>query len=166
YPATPDQADGHVPAATPPADPTRARPGTPPGARAPRSDHRPMRGLRARAPPCGAAWRQRVHFVACGSGHEARPEYKVAPSPALASRCYASRVPVVSSPAPTVALACPDCRGALAGEPLRCAGCGRVFEAQDGIPVLLPGSLLGDAEQRQHALYAAVAHEYDDVCPR
>ena len=46
------------------------------------------------------------------------------------------------------------------GEPLRCAGCARVFEAQDGIPLLLPSSLLGDTEQRQHALYAAVAHEY------
>jgi len=65
-----------------------------------------------------------------------------------------------------VALACPDCRGALAGEPLRCAGCGRVFETQAGIPLLLPRSLLGDTEQRQHALYAAVAHEYDDVFPR
>src|SRR5260370_35435326 len=26
--------------------------------------------------------------------------------------------------------------------------------------------MLGDTEQRQHALYAAVAHEYDDVFPR
>ena len=32
--------------------------------------------------------------------------------------------------------------------------------------MLLPSSLLGDTEQRQHALYAAVAHEYDDVFPR
>ena len=38
-----------------------------------------------------------------------------------------------------------------------------MFDSQDGIPILLPNSLLGDAEQRQHALYAAVAHEYDDV---
>ncbi|HLZ31719.1 MAG TPA: class I SAM-dependent methyltransferase [Chloroflexota bacterium] len=75
-------------------------------------------------------------------------------------------MPVISSPPPTVALACPDCRGALTGEPLRCARCGRVFETQDGIPLLLPSSLLGDTEQRQHALYAAVAHEYDDVFPR
>jgi SAM-dependent methyltransferase len=30
----------------------------------------------------------------------------------------------------------------------------------------LPSALLGDTEQRQHALYAAVAHEYDDVFPR
>jgi SAM-dependent methyltransferase len=37
---------------------------------------------------------------------------------------------------------------------------------QDHIPLLLPSSLLGDTEQRQHALYAAVAHEYDDVFPR
>ncbi|MGI9146483.1 MAG: class I SAM-dependent methyltransferase [Chloroflexota bacterium] len=54
----------------------------------------------------------------------------------------------------------------LAGEPLRCVGCGRVFDTQDGIPLLLPSSLFGDTEQRQHALYAAVAHEYDDVFPR
>src|SRR5205823_11727124 len=72
----------------------------------------------------------------------------------------------VSSPTPTVALACPDCRALVTGEPLRCAGCARVFDAQDGIAVLLPTSLLGDAEQRQGALYAAVAHEYDDVFPR
>jgi SAM-dependent methyltransferase len=30
----------------------------------------------------------------------------------------------------------------------------------------MPMSLLGDTEQRQHALYQAVAHEYDDVFPR
>jgi SAM-dependent methyltransferase len=41
-----------------------------------------------------------------------------------------------------------------------------VFETQDGIPVLLPRQMLGDTEARQHALYAAVAHEYDDVFPR
>jgi len=65
-----------------------------------------------------------------------------------------------------VDLACPDCRDVLAGDPLRCAGCGRAFESENGIPVLLPSSMLGDTEQRQHALYAAVAHEYDDVFPR
>jgi SAM-dependent methyltransferase len=54
----------------------------------------------------------------------------------------------------------------LDGEPLRCAGCGRAFTSEKGIPVLLPSSMLGDTEQRQHALYAAVAHEYDDVFPR
>ena len=32
--------------------------------------------------------------------------------------------------------------------------------------MLLPRGLSGDTEQRQHALYAAVAHEYDDVFPR
>ena len=63
-------------------------------------------------------------------------------------------------------LACPDCRGVLAGDPLRCAGCGRVFARENGIPVLLPSSMLGDTEQRQRALYTAVAHEYDDVFPR
>ena len=38
----------------------------------------------------------------------------------------------------------------------------------DGIPELLPKNFEGngDTEQRQHALYAAVAHEYDDVFPR
>lgn len=66
-----------------------------------------------------------------------------------------------------MALACPDCRGALDGEPLACAGCGRTFTTSaEGIPELLPTSLLGATEQRQHALYAAVAHEYDDVFPR
>jgi SAM-dependent methyltransferase len=75
-------------------------------------------------------------------------------------------VPIVSSRSPRVALACPDCRAAIDVEGLSCTGCGRLFEAYDGIPVLLPSSLLGDIEQRQHALYAAVAHEYDDVFPR
>jgi SAM-dependent methyltransferase len=79
---------------------------------------------------------------------------------------YPLRVPVTSSPSPTVALACPDCRSALSAAPLHCDGCGRSFDLQDGIPLLLPSSLLGDTEQRQHALYAAVAHEYDDVFPR
>src|SRR5438132_4322997 len=75
-------------------------------------------------------------------------------------------VPVVLIPTPRVALACPDCRGALEEEPLRCAACGRVFEIRNGVPELLPRTLQGAAEQRQHALYAAVAHEYDDVFPR
>jgi SAM-dependent methyltransferase len=75
-------------------------------------------------------------------------------------------VPIVSSRAPEIDLACPDCRGSLAREPLRCRLCGRVFDTDNGVPVLLPSSLLGDTEQRQHALYAAVAHEYDDVFPR
>ena len=75
-------------------------------------------------------------------------------------------VPLVSSPPPTVALACPDCRAAIQDEPLRCQGCGRAFDTENGIAVLLPSSLLGDTEQRQHALYTAVAHEYDDVFPR
>ena len=63
-------------------------------------------------------------------------------------------------------LACPDCRGAVDPQSWRCAGCQRTFETHAGIPVLLPSSLLGETEQRQHALYAAVAHEYDDVFPR
>jgi SAM-dependent methyltransferase len=75
-------------------------------------------------------------------------------------------VPVVLTPSPRVALACPDCRGALEGEPLRCTACGRVFTMGHGVPELLPLTLQGDTEQRQHALYAAVAHEYDDVFPR
>jgi SAM-dependent methyltransferase len=49
---------------------------------------------------------------------------------------------------------------------LTCAQCGRVFPTENGIPILLPSSMLGDTEQRQHALYNAVAHEYDDVFPR
>jgi SAM-dependent methyltransferase len=75
-------------------------------------------------------------------------------------------VPVITPPSPSVALACPDCRGAISGEPLRCEACGRVFNTVDGIPELLPKTLHGDTEHRQHALYAAVAHEYDDVFPR
>jgi SAM-dependent methyltransferase len=82
-----------------------------------------------------------------------------------ASVDYPWGVPVLSPP-PTVGLACPDCRGVLDGQPLRCSGCGRQFATQDGINLLLPSSVLGDTEQRQHALYAAVAHEYDDVFPR
>jgi SAM-dependent methyltransferase len=75
-------------------------------------------------------------------------------------------VPIVSPPGPRVDLACPDCRGAVDGQPLRCAACGRVFATTQGIPELLPSSLFSDTEQRQHALYTAVAHEYDDVFPR
>jgi len=77
-------------------------------------------------------------------------------------------MPIVSTPAPRVALACPDCRGAVNSESLQCAGCERVFTVSNGIPELLPSDLLNesDTEQRQHALYAAVAHEYDDVFPR
>jgi len=74
-------------------------------------------------------------------------------------------MPVVSSP-PVITLACPDCRAALHPEPLRCESCGRDFDVDDGIPVLLPKAVLGDTETRQHALYAAVAHEYDDVFPK
>jgi SAM-dependent methyltransferase len=75
-------------------------------------------------------------------------------------------VPVVTPPPPTVALICPDCRAPLETEHWRCPGCGRTFETQQGIPVLLPANLFDDTEQRQHALYDAVAHEYDDVFPR
>jgi SAM-dependent methyltransferase len=77
-------------------------------------------------------------------------------------------MPIVWTPAPRVALACPDCRGSVNAESLQCAGCGRVFSVSNGIPELLPSNLLGesDTEQRQHALYAAVAHEYDDVFPK
>jgi SAM-dependent methyltransferase len=79
---------------------------------------------------------------------------------------YACGVPIVVAPPPGVALACPDCRGRLDGEPLNCSECGRVFSVEVGVPVLLPSSMLGTTEQRQHALYSAVAHEYDEVFPR
>src|SRR5207248_5411581 len=49
---------------------------------------------------------------------------------------------------------------------LRRAACRRGCARANGIPVLLPSSMLGDTEQRQRALYTAVAHEYDDVFPR
>jgi SAM-dependent methyltransferase len=77
-------------------------------------------------------------------------------------------MPIVSTPAPSVNLACPDCRGAVDADSLECAACARVFTTSNGVPELLPKDLLGlaDTEQRQHALYAAVAHEYDDVFPR
>jgi SAM-dependent methyltransferase len=74
-------------------------------------------------------------------------------------------MPVISTQPPTVALRCPDCFGDIS-EGLTCAGCGRAFESENGIPLLLPSALLGDTELRQHALYDAVAHEYDDVFPR
>jgi SAM-dependent methyltransferase len=75
---------------------------------------------------------------------------------------------VVSLPPPTVSLACPDCRAPLEPTPLRCTACRRVFDSHDNIPILLPRNLLDehDIETRQHALYAAVAHEYDDVFPK
>jgi SAM-dependent methyltransferase len=66
-----------------------------------------------------------------------------------------------------VALACPDCGTRLEDEPtLRCPGCHRTFEYEQGIPLLLPKPLLDSSEARQHALYTEVAHEYDDVFPR
>jgi SAM-dependent methyltransferase len=77
-----------------------------------------------------------------------------------------AEVPIVSPPPPRVSLACPDCRGGIDDEP-RCTACGRPFSTSpEGVLELLPKDLLGDTEQRQHALYAAVAHEYDDVFPR
>jgi SAM-dependent methyltransferase len=79
---------------------------------------------------------------------------------------YSAAVPVVASAPREVGLACPDCRGVLDTAALECASCGRQFERQAGIPLLLPGNLPEHAEQRQHALYTAVAHEYDDVFPK
>jgi SAM-dependent methyltransferase len=66
-----------------------------------------------------------------------------------------------------VALACPDCGTRLEPEAtLACPGCHRTFDHEQGIPLLLPRSLLDSTEARQHALYTEVAHEYDDVFPR
>jgi SAM-dependent methyltransferase len=75
-------------------------------------------------------------------------------------------VPVVAVPPPAPALACPDCRTTLDPDALRCDACGRTFETDHDIPLLLPRRLLLDPETRQQALYSAVAHEYDDVFPR
>jgi ubiquinone/menaquinone biosynthesis C-methylase UbiE len=71
---------------------------------------------------------------------------------------------LVKAPAPK--LSCPDCRTSLAAVPGTCTGCGRSFELYEGVPVLLPKELADDTEERQHALYNAVAHEYDDVFPK
>jgi SAM-dependent methyltransferase len=49
---------------------------------------------------------------------------------------------------------------------LNCPGCQRVFQHEQGIPLLLPRALLDSTEARQQALYTEVAHEYDDVFPR
>ena len=75
-------------------------------------------------------------------------------------------MPISSTPPPTVDLICPDCRGDIDPESWRCESCARVFEVRDGVPELLPSAPAGETEERQHALYAAVAHEYDDVFPR
>jgi SAM-dependent methyltransferase len=77
-------------------------------------------------------------------------------------------VPVVLTQPPSVPLICPDadCRGAVDTQTWACEQCARQFEQVDGVPLLLPSALLGDTELRQHALYANVAHEYDDVFPR
>ncbi len=69
---------------------------------------------------------------------------------------------VVCAP-PRVQLVCPDCRAAVAEETLVCSGCGRGFERRDGVPLMLPRIFPGETEERQHDLYNAVAHEYDDV---
>lgn len=65
-----------------------------------------------------------------------------------------------------IQLSCPDCRGPVDGDPPCCADCGRVFDVVDGVPVLLPSTLLDTTEAHQHELYNAVAHEYDDVFPK
>jgi SAM-dependent methyltransferase len=92
---------------------------------------------------------------------EARPEYR---------RCGCcatlASVPVTAIPPPSIKLACPDCRGTIDADSLTCLACGRTFEADNGVPILLPRQFGGDTEARQHALYTAVAHEYDDVFPR
>jgi len=75
-------------------------------------------------------------------------------------------VPVTAIPPPSIQLACPDCQSPIDADLLRCTRCDRQFEQQDGVPLLLPRDLAGDTEARQHALYSAVAHEYDDVFPR
>jgi SAM-dependent methyltransferase len=68
---------------------------------------------------------------------------------------------------PSVALACPDCAAPLEADhtPPRCTGCGRTFEVEQGVPLLLPRAVLDSTEARQRALYTEVAHEYDDVFP-
>jgi SAM-dependent methyltransferase len=71
--------------------------------------------------------------------------------------------PLVAGPAPAIGLICPDCRAPLDVAGSACAACGRRFDAVDGVPVLLPTTLLSGTEARQHALYDHVAHEYDDV---
>jgi SAM-dependent methyltransferase len=75
-------------------------------------------------------------------------------------------VPVTAIPPPSIQLACPDCHTHIRADDLHCTRCDRQFEQQDGVPLLLPRELAGDTEARQHALYTAVAHEYDDVFPR
>lgn len=71
--------------------------------------------------------------------------------------------PLVRASPPTVPLVCPDCSGKLDDATLACAGCGRTFEREQGVPILLPRVLPGASEERQHTLYHHVAHEYDDV---
>lgn len=76
----------------------------------------------------------------------------------------------VQSPRPSpVTLACVDCHAPLppaTDDQVTCTGCGRHYDVQNGVSVLLPRELADDTEERQHALYNAVAHEYDDVFPR
>jgi SAM-dependent methyltransferase len=72
-------------------------------------------------------------------------------------------------PPAEVALACPDCQARIEVDKSRiprCTGCGRVFEVEQGVPLLLPRVVLDSSEARQQALYTEVAHEYDDVFPR
>lgn len=75
-------------------------------------------------------------------------------------------MPIVTTSPSRVPLACPDCRGKITGEPPTCQSCGREFRVTNGVPELLPRELTSETEQRQHALYTAVAHEYDDVFPK
>ncbi len=83
--------------------------------------------------------------------------------PPDASLLRSTAVPAIAVPLPTVALACPDCRGPVPSVPGACECCGRAFGAYEGVPLLLPKELAGDTEERQQALYNHVAHEYDDV---
>lgn len=82
-------------------------------------------------------------------------------------------------------LACPHCRHSLAltgggpeagrqgaeasrqdGQALRCAGCGRRFPIQDGIPLLFPEGRPADWAAAQKALYDGIAPHYDGSIPR
>lgn len=60
-------------------------------------------------------------------------------------------------------LVCPECRGALVTEPLRCSACGRPFETADGILDLIVGRRFEDEPSADRD---AIEEEMDDFTVR
>jgi ubiquinone/menaquinone biosynthesis C-methylase UbiE/uncharacterized protein YbaR (Trm112 family) len=73
-------------------------------------------------------------------------------------------------PAGVARLACPDCRAPIAshGTVLTCTGCNREFDDLEGVPLLVPRDLLGDAWKAQQAAFfdSDMEREWEITRPR